>query len=241
MERVLASLVEKLAGAYGDGLVSVILYGSAAAGRHDRYSDLNVFCVLTSITARELAHSEPVFRWWRELGNPTPLLMTEDEARRSADSFPIEFRDMQERRVVLHGRDIVAEITVNPSCYRSQLEHDLRVKLLRLRQRAAAVLSERDALLKLCIDSVSTFCVLGRHAVLAAGRQCGWGRREAVEALERERGMDMAAFSTLLDVREGKIAPQEVEPATLFEKYLSEVGRLVAFVDSLDKGSEEKS
>lgn len=235
MERVLATLVEKLAGAYGGGLISVILYGSAAAGRHDRYSDLNIFCVLTSITARELAQSEPIFRWWRELGNPTPLLMTEEEARRSTDSFPIEFRDMQERRVVLHGRDVVAELNVNPSCYRAQLEHDLRVKLLRLRQRAAAVLSERDALLKLCIDSVSTFCVLGRHAVLAAGRQCGWGRREVVEALEREYGMEMAAFRTLLDMRESKIAPQEVEPATLFEKYLGEVYRLIAFVDALDK------
>ncbi|HZT37303.1 MAG TPA: hypothetical protein VFA28_05355 [Bryobacteraceae bacterium] len=235
MERALETLVGKLAAAYGDGLISVILYGSAAAGRHDRYSDLNIFCVLRSITAAELSKSEPIFRWWRDLGNPTPLLMTEEEARRSTDSFPIEFRDMQERRVLLHGRDIIAELTVNPACHRSQLEHDLRVKLLRLRQRAAAVLSERDALLRLCIDSVSTFCVLGRHAVLAAGRPCGWGRREVVESLERAFGADLPAFKTLLDVREGKIAPQEAEPATLFEKYLGEVYRLIAFVDALDQ------
>jgi predicted nucleotidyltransferase len=235
MERILASLVEKLIGAYGDRLISVILYGSAAAGRHhDRFSDLNVFCVLKSITVRELAECEPIFRWWRQLGNPSPLLMTEEETRRSSDSFPIEFQDMHERRTVLHGRDIVAGLSVNRLFYRAQLEHNLRATLLRLRQQAATVLSDRDALLRLCIDSFSTFSVLGRHALLISGRQCGWSRREIVEAFERERGIDMTAFRTLLDIREGKVAPQEVEPATLFEKYLNQVYQIVALVDALE-------
>ena len=235
MERILASLVEKLIGAYGDRLISVILYGSAADGRrHDRFSDLNILCVLKNITVRELAESESIFRWWRQLGHPSPLLMTEEEARRSSDSFPIEFQDMRERRTVLHGKDVVAGLNVNRSFYRAQLEHDLRATLLRLRQQAAAVLSDRDALLRLCIDSLSTFFVLGRHALLISGRQCGWARREILEALERECGIDMTAFRTLLDIRENQVAPQEVEPATLFEKYLNQVYQIVALVDALE-------
>jgi predicted nucleotidyltransferase len=235
MERILASLVEKLIGAYGDRLISVILYGSAADGsRHDRFSDLNVFCVLKSITVRELAESEPIFRWWRQLGQPSPLLMTEEETRRSTDSFPIEFQDMSEHRTVLHGRDVVAGLSVNRSLYRAQLEHDLRAQVLRLRQQATAVLSDRNALLRLCLDSLSTFSVLGRHALLISGRQCGWSRREILEAFERECGIEMTAFRKLLDIRENKVAPQEVEPATLFEKYLNQVYQIVALVDSLE-------
>ena len=39
-----------------DRLVSVILYGSAAAGEHhEHFSDLNVLCVLTHVTPAELA------------------------------------------------------------------------------------------------------------------------------------------------------------------------------------------
>ena len=90
MERILKELVDRLTKAYQDRLVSVVLYGSAAVGdHHGRFSDLNVFCVLKQLTPRELGESEPVFRWWREKGNPSPLLMSQDEVARSTDCFPI--------------------------------------------------------------------------------------------------------------------------------------------------------
>ena len=88
----LKELVEKLESAYSGRLVSVILYGSAAAAaagdHHRKFSDLNVLCVLKEITPRELADGEPVMQWWREQGHPSPLLMCEEEAHQSADCFP---------------------------------------------------------------------------------------------------------------------------------------------------------
>ena len=89
-------------------LRSVILYGSAAAGEHnEQFSDLNVLCVLARVTPAELADAEPIFKWWRALGNPSPLLLSEEELRTSTDCFPIEFHDMQERRRVLFGTDLI--------------------------------------------------------------------------------------------------------------------------------------
>lgn len=234
MDRHLAYLVNRLTGTFGDRLVSVILYGSAAGGNHHgKYSDLNVFCVLTRITPQELSDSEAIFHWWRELGNPAPLLMTEEETRRATDSFPIEFQDMKERRKVLHGKDIIEQLTIDRSFYRAQLEHDLRVKLLRLRQQATGVLSDRDALLKLCIESISTFCVLGRHALRIGGFDVKYGKREVVQTLERHLTADLQPFHTILDIREEKTAPQEVDPATLFRKYLLAIEDLVDFVDRI--------
>ena len=98
--------MDRLKQAQGDRLLSVILYGSAAAGEHnEHFSDLNVLCVLTRITPAELAALGPIFEWWRALGNPSPLLLSEEELRTSTDCFPIEFHDMQERRRVLFGKD----------------------------------------------------------------------------------------------------------------------------------------
>ena len=37
--------------------------------------------------------------------------MSEDEVHNSADSFPIEFHDMKERRRVLFGLDVIADLT----------------------------------------------------------------------------------------------------------------------------------
>lgn len=232
MERLLAILVNRLAREYGAGLVSVILHGSAAAGDRDaRFSDLNVLCVLSKITVEELEKAGPIFEWWRELGNPAPLLMTESEVRSSADCFPIEFTDMRESRNVLHGTDVIAGLHIDPRHHRTQLEYDLRARLLRLRQQAAGILNQRDALLKLCLDSVSTFCVLGRHALIATGATAPVEKREIVRALGIAMRSDMSAFDALLDIREGKAAPQEGDPATLFREYLARVEELIEFVD----------
>jgi hypothetical protein len=232
----LEQLVPKLEIAFSGRLVSVVLYGSAAApGQSDRFSDLNILCVLKEITPRELADGEPIMRWWKELGNPAPLLMSEEEVTNSADSFPIEFRDMQHRRRVLFGPDPIADLVVHNTQYRIQVEHELRSNLLRLRQQGATILSDSPALLTLCVDSVSTFCVLGRHALTLAGVTPAEDRRAVVRQIANEIPADMASFESLLDIRESK--KTGVPGATeLFAQYLVSIGRLVVFVDGLKHG-----
>jgi len=232
----LEELVPKLESSFSGRLVSVILYGSAAApGQSDRFSDLNILCVLKEITPKELADGEPILRWWSELGNPAPLLMSEEEVNNSADSFPIEFRDMQQRRRVLFGPDPIEDLVIHDTQYRIQVEHELRSNLLRLRQQGAGTLSDSTALLTLCVDSVSTFCVLGRHALTLAGETPAQDRREVVKQLADVIPADMGSFESLLDIRESKKA--NVPGATeLFAQYLVSIGRLVVFVDGLKHG-----
>src|SRR6478672_5474158 len=136
MTDTLKELVTRLERAYHDRLVSVVLYGSGASGgEHHKFSDLNVLCVLKQVTPRELGEGEPILRWWREHGHPSPLLMSEEEVHNSADCFPIEFRDMKDRRKVLFGVDVIADVHVDTKNYRAQIEHELRAKLFRLRQK----------------------------------------------------------------------------------------------------------
>jgi predicted nucleotidyltransferase len=236
MQKVLDDLVGRLRKTFADRLVSVVLYGSAAAGDHTgRFSDINVLCVLSRITTRELAEAEPIFRWWRELDNPAPLLLTEEEVRTSTDCFPIEFHDIRESHRILYGRDVVADLEIDDSFYRAQVEYQLRAKLLRLRQKGAGVLRERDLLLRLLAESVSTFCVLARHALLLHGRPAGFLKREIVTQAAEAFAIDPRPFIDLLDFREGKMKAKALEPVPLFEKYLAEIERLVDAVDRLAK------
>jgi hypothetical protein len=230
----LKELVAKLERAFSGRLVSVVLYGSAASGAHqDKLADLNVLCVLKEITPLELSDAEPVFRWWRDTGHPAPLLMSEEEAHNSSDSFPIEFRDMKDQRKVLFGMDVIAEVTVDPKYHRVQVEHELRAKLFRLRQQGAHVLSDPQKLLTLCVDSVGTFCVLGRHALLAAGHEAKHDRRAVVKQLGSVLQMDVAPFEILLNIRED-VPGDPGDPGELFARYLECVRRLVEFVDRLE-------
>ena len=119
MEQLLEQLTTRVTKTFGDRLVSVILYGSAASPDYSgTYSDLNILCVLTQVTTAELRDSEPIFQWWRKQGNPSPLLLSQDEVRHSTDCFAIEFHDMRERRKLLAGTDIIESLVVDESFYR---------------------------------------------------------------------------------------------------------------------------
>src|SRR5215471_10762891 len=184
MEKILEQLVTRLQSAFGDRLVSVVLYGSAASGDHQaRFSDYNVLCVLSRMGRDELAAGEPVFQWWRAQGSPSPLLLTETELTHSADCFAIECHDIRQHHRILFGKDVASSLVVADSFYRGQVEHDLRAKLLRLRQKAAGMLSEPDQLRRLLADSVSTFCVLFRHALALHGVEAPVKKRDVVHAV----------------------------------------------------------
>jgi predicted nucleotidyltransferase len=235
MEDKLHELVDRLKQAYRERLLSVILYGSAAAGEHnEHFSDINVLCVLSRVTPAELADSAPIFEWWRSLCNPSPLLLSEEELRTSTDCFPVEFEDMRERRRVLFGSDFIHDLVIDRTFYRAQIEMELRSKLLRLRQHAAGVLFNKAELLRLMIDSVPNFLVLARHALLISGMTSGWRKREIARHLP-DIGADGIAFETLLDLRDQTKLAKDVDPEALFASYLKQIEAVVGHVDRLEK------
>jgi hypothetical protein len=236
MERILSELVDRLGKAHGTALVSVVLYGSAAAPEgKDQRSDFNVLCALKQVTPRELELSESVFRWWREMKNPSPLLLSLEEFRTSTDCFPIEYHDIKERHRILFGDDIIAGLEIDDCFYRAQVEYELRSKLLRLRQKAGGVLNEADLLLRLMAESLSTFCVLFRHGLRLVGEEPQFGKRQVIAAAQRRFGIDPQPFLTLIDLREGQIKPKAVHPKQLFPQYLEQIGVVVVAVDGVEK------
>jgi hypothetical protein len=236
MQKTLEQLVAKLQAAFGDRLVSVVLYGSAATGDHQpKFSDYNVLCVLSRIGGQELAAGEPVFQWWRGHGSPSPLLLTESEVANSTDCFAIEFHDIQRYQKLLYGKDVVTPLAVDDCFYRAQVEHDLRAKLLRLRQKAAGMLSEPDQLRRLLADSVSTFCVLFRHALALHGVEPPVKKRDVVHAVSAMFSVDTLAFERLLDIREERIKPREVDAISLLDRYLEGIEVVIGAVDRLEK------
>jgi hypothetical protein len=111
------------------------------------------------------------------------------------------------------------------------------VKLLRVRQKASGILSDKDVLRRLLADSVSTFCVLFRHALLLAGDAAPARRREIMASASARFGFDAKPFETLLDLREERVKPKDVEPEPLLASYLMGIERVISVVDALN--SEE--
>jgi len=237
MEKLLTQLTERTAKAFGDRQVAVILYGSAAAGDYDgEFSDLNILCVLREVTTRELSDAEPVFHWWREQRNPSPLLLSAEEVRGSTDCFPIEFHDMKERRRVLAGEDAIADLEIDDSFYRAQVEHELRAKLLRLRQKAAGAMFDDVVLSRLLAESISTFAVLFRHALRLCGQQGAWTRADIIAQAKEHFGIAGTALETVLRLRDASAArPSASELRTVLDAYIAGISQVIAAVDRLEK------
>ena len=236
MEKLLTQLIGKLQKAYGERLVSVVLYGSAATGDHHAdFSDINILCVLSEISPRELASGEDIFRWWREQGSPSPLLLSEHELVASADCFAIEFHDIQRQHRLLHGKDVITSLLIEDTFYRAQVEHDLRAKLLRVRQKAGGMLSNPDLLRRMLLDSVSTFCVLFRHALILRGADAPALKRDVIQRAREVFAIDAAPFEKLLDVREGRLKPRDIDPVLLLASYLKEISSVIDAVDKIEK------
>jgi hypothetical protein len=84
------------------------------------------------------------------------------------------------------------------------------------------------------IDSVPSFLVLARHALLVSGMTCGWRKRETARHLP-DIGVDETPFDTLLDLRDQSKLAKDVDPDALFAAYLRGIEALVHHVDQIEK------
>ncbi|MDD5544306.1 MAG: nucleotidyltransferase domain-containing protein [Acidobacteriia bacterium] len=233
-EEKLDKLVEGLKTAFGEELESVILYGSAASNEyHSDHSDLNVLVVVKNSRYHKLGRADQIARWWNKTSNPPPLFFTEEEIRSSADVFPIEFSDMQDAHRILFGRDVLADLRIDPTHLRWEVEHELRGKLLSLRSRYVLVAGDVREATTLLAQSLSSFAVLFRHALRLCGKSAALIKAEIFKAAGQEFHFDPAAFLEVLTVRRGEKKLRREDLDTLFEKYFDAVHKVIERIDAL--------
>ena len=233
-ETQINEFVERLTSAAGSNLESVLLYGSAASDEfHAEYSDVNVLCIVRELSASALQALAPAVNWWTRSKHPAPLIFTWEELNRSADVFPIEMLDMQRRHRVLHGADVLKSVKVPLDLHRVQLEHELRTKLLLLRQHYLSADGDNRKVMHLMLGSISSFITLFRHAQIAMGEQPPEPKRKVVELLAEKLRFDPGPFFDLLDVREHHLKPDMTVAQETFSRYLRAVEAVIRAVDSL--------
>lgn len=221
MEAKLAEFINRLHDAAGENLRSVVLFGSAVDGEfRQEHSDLNILCLLGHSTTTELRQIHSVLAWWIGEGNRPPLIFTSEELSRSAHLFSIELFDMKRRHRILFGPDWLENFEVPLQFHRLQIESDLHRERLKLRQAILAAPDKRKAHFELMLSSVSRFCVLFRHAVMAGGEPSPQSKRESVAAMARWTAADPSGFEAILDYREGKRKKRKIDIEAALHSYL---------------------
>ena len=227
---VLQALVGGLKEALGPRLRSVVLYGSAARGDyHHGTSDLNLILVLKSLDPGTLeVLARPVRRFVRR-GHPVPRLFSPSLIAESADTFPIEFLDIQASRLVVHGEDSFAGVTIDRGCLRLQCEREMDEKMMRLREGYVECHARARDLSWLLTDSYTSFLALFRGCLRLLGGEPPAGSREVVAAFCERAGLDQAPFEEVARLKRGESAGADLK--TIFSRYYEQLTKAVRTVD----------
>lgn len=242
-------LVTALQEALGQNLQSVVLYGSAAAGDFvPGFSGHDVLIITNRLGATELAAVSKTLGIWERAGNPLPQLFTLEELAAATDVFPIELLDMQQSRRVLHGLDPLAELKIDMSHYRQQLERELKVRLQLLRRRYVACAGDDERVAHLIAASVSTFLVLLRAVLRLYNEAVPAEKVDSLGPLTKYLEFDPQPLREAMELRAQQGQPLPAHLDGLFSRYLKSIEQVVHSVDrhlrrssSGDSPSPEKS
>ncbi len=218
--------VEKI---FGENLVSLTVYGSHASDAPDPGAEVSVLVVVRELRKEGLSACRNIAHRYARRGIPSPPIFTESFLRESADVFPLEFLGMAERRRVLAGRDIVAELEITTGNLRHQVEFELKGKLLSLRRMYLGSFGNKE-LLGVLRETAGPIASVARGLLLLADREAPHGKQEIVEKIEKRFGVPLPSLKEALAVKQGsKIPLGKVEE--LFFGYIEDVDRLCSLAD----------
>jgi len=231
----LERFVNDLAAAHAENLSSVTVYGSTAHDDANAAAKHDVLIVLRSLELDDLRRATETIREWTRSGQPMPVYFSQDELQRAADVFPIEFLQMEQARVVLHGSDPFEFVEISQANLRHQTEYELRTKCLQLRRLYFSAAASADQLTKLMTDSLSSFAALFRAVLILHGAPPPVTKRDAVRATARVLGLDISPFEQIFELIEKKTRQRKSDAENLFGSYLAETQKVVDAVDQIEQ------
>ncbi len=232
MEAKLEELVKRLQQALQANLKSVVLFGSAVTGEFSEpHSDVNLLCVVGDAGLSSLETIHEAVKGWVQKGNPAPLVFTLQGLNHSADVFAIELLDIREKRRVLYGPDIFENLEVPTRWHRRQVERELRLNCLRLRQHIVTAPKKERARLELMVASVASFVALFRHGLMEID---GVRIESSAQVVDRAAALvsaDPGAFHAILKLKKDPGGTNKIDVEQSLHGYLEMAELFTAEID----------
>lgn len=233
-KEIFPEIIADYKGLFGDDLVSIMLYGSAA-GQDYRpgKSDINFMIVLTEAGIERLDLAFEAVKKWRKRNVAIPLFLTEGYIETSLDVFPIEYLAFQRNSVLVYGRDLLKDLTFDPELVRLQCEREIKGKLLLLREAFLETSGKGQALKELVGNSIPALVAIFGALLYIKGKEIPRGRREIIRSMVETFDMKRAVFEKLLKIKTEGLKLTDQEAMSLFKDYLREMRKVSSLVDAL--------
>lgn len=226
--------VENLKQIYRDDLISIVLYGSAASGELvENHSNVNILIVLKNMDLLTLEKSR------RLVNNPSnrrigPLFLSQEYLLNSSDVFPIEFLDMKENHICLHGQDVIKEIKIDWKNLRFQCEQELKSKLILLKQQYLKMnLQDRKALANLLFRNLTSVAHILRNLVRLKGKTPSYAKEDILKEIAVELQVETPTLVRIWQAKKNSVNLKTEDWKSLFADFVLELEKIVKTVDKL--------
>ena len=220
---------------FGSNLITIYLYGSGARGEYIQgKSDINFLVVIDSKGLKFLSGVWDHLDGWEKRGISTPLILTESYLNSSLDTFPLEFHNIKETNVLVFGKDILEDLIINDKELRVQVEHELKAKLLSLRQGFMKTKGDRNELVDLISQSLPTFSAIFNGTLYLKkieykGKKSDELYKTVAKTFELRKGL----FKDLLNIKLGVGKWTSSELIQLMEEYMGAIRSIFRDVDKM--------
>lgn len=222
--------------AVGADLVAVFAYGSYATGEFiEGHSDVNLLFVTRRLDAEMLKKLAPVAAGWKKFSKLKPLFFSLPELKAYSESFPMEFGDIAENRRLIGGEDVFLKIEPSSARLASELESEVKNRLIKLRQRYLLSGGDDDATRSLLSATAGSLFPVLRAFLRLKKRKPPKQRVRLIEEACKAYRFSRRTLLAAHDLRYGRKNAERIEVAPLFEKMIQE---LTLMAELASKGGE---
>lgn len=222
------TLVSDLRHIFAARLRSVVAYGPHIEGVDE--APLTCLALVESLSVSDLEACARIETEWERRRLATPLLLPEDEFRRSLDAFPLEYGEIIRAHARVFGADPFDGMAIPREDLRRACETQVKSHLVHLREGYIEAGNRPQRVADLVTASAPAFAALLRHVAQLAGAPVA-SRSEATLAGAHAAGISDSVVRDVLALERPSNLPT-ADAARLFPQYLAAVEQLARTIDT---------
>ena len=226
--RAAAALVADLRQIFSGRLRSLVAYGPRIEGADD--TPLTCLALVDSCTTGDLEACARLAHHWERHALAVPLILPEQEFRRSLDAFPLEYGEIMRAHELVFGTNPFEGASISREDLRRACETQIKSHLVHLREGFIQAAGRPQAVADLVTASASAFASLLRNVARLTGAPAST-RSEATHEGARAAGLPAGVVADILALERPTTFPTG-DAARLFPAYLSAVEHLARVVDT---------
>ena len=210
---------------FKERLRSVVTYGEPGANR-----SVHALVLVATLGADDLDACAAASHRWHRDGLATPLILPEQEFRRSLDAFPLEYSEIQRAHQHVFGSNPFDGLSIAPEDLRRACETQVKSHLVHLREGYIEAAGHPQVIAELVEASAAGFAALLRNVARLYGVNIN-DRTAATHEGARLAALPEDVVAAVLALEHSQSLPS-TDPARLFPRYLAAVEQLAAWIDS---------